>query len=437
MNPVSTIFGGALLLLTASASSIGCSQGEGGALCGFEQAAESGGRAEARGSSVGPGEVGGPHVSGGDASSGAGCSSRFTRNPVLDALPDNTALDLGRYECRSRLPQIPDVCETITDFSRLIYDPYQHRGLMFGGGHSATGRTDVDVFSFDSLSWNSLYASMSCSEVAQGDIDPRGFHRKTGHPTARHTYDMMTVVDDGNCAGRLVLVAQRGTSAGVCHRYDNPIIANSFLPLTAEAKSWTHGAPMLPHPPWLVANAAEFDPSSGTIVIAGTGAPSGGLWVYDLQLEKVRAHIPSRDLEEIHSNLILDPVTGIMYFIRWAKPGKTTSVWKIELDRSDWKKTKITPVPPAGNLPPRGLKGFAYDSAHRVIGGAVTAGKFYVFDPITDTWSAEQMNVRSKDGATPGSMTALMLDYDPVNNVFLFIADGPKGRRTWAYRYRK
>jgi hypothetical protein len=120
-------------------------------------------------------------------------------HPRLADIADNTAVDLGRYDtdCEARLGEGLR-CRSIVSYSRFNYDPFSHRLLMFGGGHAATGRTDVDVFDLRTLTWASLYPSMTCAEIAVGDIDPRGFHRATGHPVARHTYDQNVIADVGS-----------------------------------------------------------------------------------------------------------------------------------------------------------------------------------------------------------------------------------------------
>ena len=83
---------------------------------------------------------------------GAGAA---TPNPNLN-VPVNTAKDLGAYT--SDAPCNP---QTITDYSGFAYDSINHQMLMFGGGHAASARTDVDVFDLkaSSPSWKSAYPS--------------------------------------------------------------------------------------------------------------------------------------------------------------------------------------------------------------------------------------------------------------------------------------
>lgn len=356
----------------------------------------------------------------------------FAKNPTLAGLPDNTALDLGEYSCRERLPQIADYCETIVDFSRFNYDPYHHRILMFGGGHAATGRTDLDAFSFSTLAWNSLYPSMSCADVMRGDIDPRGFHRGTGHPAARHTYDM-SVVGEVDGVGRLFLLSTEGFS-GWCHPYGSPMESVASYPLTSSVSRWGYSVRFTL--PWLYAAAADFDPVSGMVIVIGSTmeAGAGGMWVYSPKLEKVVAFVSSAPYEGLDDNLLYYPPNQRLYLIEHGAPYR---VREIELDRSDWARSKARLLAISGPALSGGrATGWAYDSAHELFGGGVTNGMFHLFDPKTSEWKWLRMNVRSSSGASPGTVQAHLLDYDPVNNVFFFIAEGPQGFRTWAYRYR-
>ncbi|MDD4891962.1 MAG: hypothetical protein PHU85_18740, partial [Phycisphaerae bacterium] len=70
----------------------------------------------------------------------------------------------------------------------------------------------------------------------------------------------------------------------------------------------------------------------------------------------------------------------------------------------------------------------AYDASNKVIGGGVTNNRFYVFDPAKSTWASQEIQ-----GGKPGTMIYHCLAYDPVNNVYVFIAGG----KTWAYRWKR
>lgn len=353
----------------------------------------------------------------------------FTPNPELDALADNTALDLGAYECASRMPQIADHCTLITDYSRLNYDPYVHRVLMFGGGHAATGRTDVDVLDPTTLAWTSLYPSMSCDDVALGDLDPRGFHAATGHPVARHTYDQ-TIVAEVDGVGRLMMFSTEGF-AGYCHQYDVAIQSVASLPLDAACTTWEHSEQL--EIPWSYAIGIEFDPVSGMVIAIGNtaGAGEGGMWVWDPATQSVVTYVDEVAYDGIAANLVYFPPNERMYYV-----STDGIVREIALDRANWAATTSTVVAAAGPVPPAGETGYAYDSRNQVIGGAVFDGTFHVFDPVARMWCADAMQVVSDEGAAIGTGTFHELDYDPVDNVYLLIADGPAGRRTWAYRWR-
>lgn len=345
-----------------------------------------------------------------------------TPNPKFVDLPDGVALDLGRYECESRVPDFN--CRTIFDFSRINYDPFNHRMLIFGGGHAATGRTDIDVFDLDTLQWRSLYLSMSCKSVAEGDVAPGGFHRKSGHPVARHTYDQNVVAEwDGE--GWLIMFSTEGFR-GHCHPYKATIKSVASFPLTGSRTSWMYSPEM--KTPWKYASAAEFDPVSGMIILAS--GQSRGLWVYDPKKQEIVASLWDVPTARDSPNLIYDPRGDKMYLIT----RKTLAVRQFTLDRKDWSKTSGTLIEPRGIVPPP-MRNFAYDSRNHVIGG-IKEGVFYAFDLESLTWSAHPVEARSPDGVKVGSVQHHAIDYDPVNNVFVFVTDKASGRRTWAYRYR-
>jgi hypothetical protein len=90
----------------------------------------------------------------------------------------------------------------------------------------------------------------------------------------------------------------------------------------------------------------------------------------------------------------------------------------------------------AGNIPASQESGWAYDAANQIIGGGIQDGLFYAYSPLTNTWTSNVMQT-DPPGSSVGTLAFHALDYDPINNVFIFITDGDSGRRTWAYRYAK
>lgn len=343
-------------------------------------------------------------------------------NPRLAGLPDGTALDLGPYECESRSPGIR--CETIFDYSRFNYDRFNHRMLAFGGGHAATGRTDVDVFDLDSLTWASLYPSMSCDQVAAGDVDSRGFHRKTGHPIARHTYDQTVVVDDGD-QGWLMLFSVAAQS-GYCHSFKREIKAVAALSLNAANARWEYSKvqPM----PWRYAGVAEYDPVSGMVLLISSR--SGSLWVYDPRQHRVVASKKGSRRPANSSNLVYDQRGDRMYLIDM----KSLQIREYMLNRANWEHT-VERIVETTDAPSEGFRNFAYDSRNHVIAGFAD-GLFHAFDPATRSWSSHVVVEQSATGARLGRVAHHAIDYDPVNNVFILVSGRSGALRTWAYRFR-
>ena len=352
-----------------------------------------------------------------------GSKGNLERNPRLADLADNTALDLGRYECEARAPGLN--CATIFDYSRINYDPYSHRMLIFGGGHAATGRTDVDAFDPATLAWKSLYRSMSCDEVKSSEVDPRGFHRATGHPVTRHTYDQ-NVVATVKGRYRLLMFSTEGFS-GHCHPKKSSIQAVASLPLDGSAPKWEYGPEA--RMPWGYSGAAEFDPVSGMVILVNAKSRSS-MWVYDPAAHSIAAVVALNARNESSSNLLYYPPSGNMVLI----DSKTTDVREIVLNREDWSKSAQRMIDARGERPGP-MRNFAYDAKNRIIGG-VKDGVFYAYDASTRTWTSQKMRTSSNDQAEIGNVAHHAIEYDPVNNVFVFVTDRASGRRTWAYRYR-
>lgn len=360
---------------------------------------------------------------------GSGALDGATRQ-VLERLPANTALDLGVYDCEPRVPGLS--CASVTAYSRFNYDPHNHRLLLFGGGHAATGRTDIDAFDIETLSWSSLYPSMTCEQVMENDLDPRGFHRKTGHPVARHTYDM-SVIGQLDDVPHLFLLSNEGLR-GKCHSYKATIEGVAAFPLIGQAPKWVYSRQF--RFPWSYAAAAEYDPVSKKIIIMGKGRGSSPskAWVYDPNDGSVIAIRIGRGIGSYDHNLVYFPPSDAFYLITRAKP---TVVYEIKLDRSNWNKSSSVRLTTTGDVPSVGRTGYAYDSKNEVIGGGIDDGKFRVFDPRSRSWDAVPMQVKSNDVRTAPRSISHVLDYAPRSNVYFFMTrEDSTRRRTWAYRYR-
>jgi hypothetical protein len=356
---------------------------------------------------------------------GAGQVRGAGPHPKLAALADNTALDLGRYTC-NQPPDDPTDCDTITDYSRIVYDRFNHQLLMFGGGHAATHRTDVDVFDLETLRWTSAYPSTPCSAMRVANVGPRAEWKSSGHPIARHTYDMFLMADNVKQA----LLLGSTTGLGVCLErpkgQDDPyMIAGRIGVYDPVQKSWAYSPASTGG--WMTYAAAEYDPPSGQVVILDYHS----LWTYD-PIKQTAAQQQSSRREELGygKNLVYFPPNQKMYY--FVDGG---DVFEVELNRKHFSWSKIGRVKGIkGNVPKLPETGFAYDSVNRIIGGGVVNGVFHAYDPTTQTWTARTIQTPGVERPV-GSVAFHALDYDPVNNVFFFISDYESGRRTWAYRY--
>jgi hypothetical protein len=354
-------------------------------------------------------------------------------NPTLSSLPANTALDLGPYTGGGQVPECYDP-RAITDYSRFTYDPIHHQMLLFGGGHASTPRTDVDVFNPDTLAWTSAYPSQA--NFAAANLDPsRAAWKESGHPLARHTYDLLPFAAN---TGELILMTGTDGKAACAPGDDVTYwsMTSKIAHYNPVTRTWSWTSVSVPFQPALT---AEYDPVSGMIIHMGSAGFddigwSLSLFTYDPvnRVYQRRLDLPPEDMSYAQ-NLVYFPPTDKMYYI--VGDGR---VWEITLNRSDWSRTKIEPIPVSGTRPNAPETGWAYDAANRIIGGGITNGVFYAFDPLTRTWTSRAIQVQSSSGAVPRYVAFHALDYDPVNQVFLFLGtsgvDGP-AERTWAYRF--
>lgn len=352
-------------------------------------------------------------------------------NPTLAAIANNTALDLGRYACNSPTDN-GGGCGAITDYSGFVYDRTGHQMLMFGGGHAGAYGNEVEIFDFNTLAWVPAYTATLCANQTPENFDPDTASWKDNHaPLARHTWDTMGVTMV-NGRRSLVILTSGGLSAETCHGG-----AQTFPPLQTrtmwfdiEAKTWSYGRTK-PDENWYYATAGEADPVSGKMLDFG----EYGLKTYDPATDTVTQVMqdPASSYDAAHrgysNNLVYFPPNDhFYYFMR----GAVTYVWELSFDRA--KNSVLIKELTTAGAPASQEDGWAYDSKNHVIGGGVLNNTFYAFDPATNTWDSKVMQVVSADGETPGNVVFHALDYDPVDNVYVFLSD--PHRRTWAYRYK-
>ncbi|MBP7061044.1 MAG: hypothetical protein KBA91_03655 [Candidatus Moranbacteria bacterium] len=334
----------------------------------------------------------------------------------------------------------------ISDYSRFTYDSALNKMLMFGGGHSSTPRTDVDVLdlnSASSLTWNSAYASTPVSEMLTSNFNPlTGAWISTGHPRTRHTYDMMPFIPD---TGELTLLYPTGLQSA-CEEVpvsesfwaDNPGGGWAYNPTT---KVWRTIAinPSLWGANQQERPAAEYDPISHKVIMISRY----GFFYYDYATETgVKVKDISMPELNIAQNLVYYPPNGKMYYIE-----NDGTVFEVTLDRDNLvnstivQMTGITGSSPTGAMPPvtdSGETGWAYDSLNQIIGGGIVNDTFYAFDPIAKTWTAKLMH-SDNPAKTIGKQSFHALDYDPIDNVFIFLSLNPGDsfdqQGSWAFRY--
>lgn len=352
----------------------------------------------------------------------------FMPNPRLAGLADETALDLGRFECTPVGGEDPDLCRRVTDYSGLVYDPRGHRLLLFGGGHSTTMSDSIHAFDLGGmLSWTDLYEPTPCGSMNNGNLDgpPGAWISGAGGPFPRpvstHTYDMLAV---SPIADEFIIIS-RNFSGGYCNTAGNDI-GGRVAHYDLSAGQWTFSPTARGSGNYFGGTlpGTEVDPISHQIVILG----GGGLQLYDPATKELSPVWDQIATEGYANHLVYYPPSDKFYFFARETPVK---VYSLALDRADPSRSVVQLLATQGPTSMNGEPGYDYDAVNEVIGGGVQDGQFYTFDPRTLTWTEHPMN-----GGTVGSMAFHALAYDPVNNVFVFVTDYPSGQKTWAYRVR-
>jgi hypothetical protein len=363
-------------------------------------------------------------------------SGVIVANPRFAGLADGEAIDLGEFGCTSPAPDLED-CAAVTDYSGFVYDARGHRFLMFGGGH-ATTMTDT-VFAFDlgdTLTWIELYETTTCEFMTVANLDPVTGAWRTGpsgpypRPLAAHTYDLLAVAPEQN----QFLLLSRLFNGGHCSEAGNDV-GGPIAMFDLDSLGWSFTDVTSPGHENI--DASERDPISGRFVFFGTS----GLSTYDPATRAAVTHVSTYDGEALNdssgaeadmsvlgyaNHLTYYPPTDTFYYFARGE----SDVWALKLDRDDYERSTLDRVSTTGPACPHQEPGYDYDAVNEIIGGGVTDGAFYVFDPRTATWSADEL-----DG-DPGTQAFHALGYDPVDNVFVFRTDYDSGNRTWAYRYR-
>lgn len=351
------------------------------------------------------------------AATSAGASRSAARRSASTLAP-GFARNIGTYA--SGLPG----STAITDYSGIKYDPIGNRMCFFGGGHGPSQETDIRVLDMQTLEWSSLYPSTPRSDMtaANGDSD-YGRWKSTNQPYARHTYNMTGVFER-----RFYMFAWYGQPdhlPGPLPPYGGRVCWYDF-----DARRWSYSRYASSETPWDYYAAAVLDPVSKHFLIAGYAreASPGFIWIYDPTTDdhfKGPAFPP--EVGYAHA-LVYFPPDDRFYALQ--SDGR---VWKIALDRRNLALSTIVAVNVGGSPPPRSARcAFAFDSVNRRIGGNISEGIYYAFDPATQLWSTRAIRVESGSTGIPDQVFHC-LAFDPASGCFACLS--PSGTATtWIYR---
>ena len=348
------------------------------------------------------------------------------REKIIAMLSDNTAIDLGVYNCSGRGPEGESdyLCKTISDYSGMVRDPITGRFLMFGGGHAATARTDIDVFDFSSMNWKSAYKSTACNNMTKNNFNKDNVSWKaTGHPVSRHTYDLLGVISKPH--EFIIMRPRGGADSAQCGGFGKTI-KTKIAHYNFTKKNWSYSV----IGQWTDYAASEYDPKSGRFVLVG----GGGIYSYD-PVQRKQAVIKKFSRSELGyaNNLVYFPPNDHFYYIT---RGKNISVYELTLDRNNWNKTTLKKIDNIkGDAPGTPETGWAYDSINHLIGGGIVKGLFHAYDPVKKSWIEKRMETKSTNSKI-GTQAFHVIEYSPEINAYVFKTLAQSGHRIWIYRYK-
>ncbi|MBL8029377.1 MAG: T9SS type A sorting domain-containing protein [Fibrobacteres bacterium] len=348
----------------------------------------------------------------------------FERTTIISSLANGEVINLGQYTCTT-MPGDYSSCLGITVYSGFVYDPQHHKLLQFGGGHASTMRDDVNVFHFDSLLWKSAYQSTQCSEMTLDNFDTvTGAWKTTGHPHSRHTYDMLNYADT---LGELLLMETGHALYTTCANGTFPIVHGRIGHYNPSTGKWRYSKAAAQ---WERYAASEYDPVSGRVIIVHTN----GVWLYDPVSETI-SKLSAEGGPGIENTLVYYPPTDKFYHIATSWVASFT-VTEFTINRSTWTLTSRTLSGMTGDFPVwsngNAERGFVYDKVNQRIGGGISNGFYYSFDPRIGVWSKSSVTVPGLT-VTP-SVIAHSIAYDTVNKVVIFQIDLNYKRYSIAYR---
>lgn len=361
-------------------------------------------------------------------------AAEFHPNPRLQAIAPNHALDLGVYECSDGEDRRHSDCATNTDYSGMVYDAQRHRMLLFGGGHAATYRDDVDIFDLRTLNWRSAYPPTPCEDLRLDNVDvTNGRWISSNHPIARHSYDLLAMA--GKPSELFLFPPVQGRGRGCQHLPKGKpyvIAEGRVAAYNPDTRQWRYTR----QPALGFRYAAETDPVSGLIILVDRT----GLQTFDPHTgeltQRLRFHHPDMHWER---NLVYyPPLDRFYYFVqggldhRGGKSEVLEGVYEITLDRRHWGNSRIQRLEDVA-APGQTANAWAYDAAHQLIGGGPFQGRFYAFDPRTHRWQSR--TIQAPDALNVGTVSAYALAFDPIDGVYIFRTDHASGRHTWAYRW--
>jgi hypothetical protein len=249
--------------------------------------------------------------------------------------------------------------------------------------------------------------------------------KTTGHPIARHTYDLLGATK--NPHQFLILRGGGSYSSGTkCSGFTTRKGENRVAHYNFETGKWSYSVIGM----WPTYAASEYDPVSGLFIFVG----ETGVFSYDPVSREQKAIKTGYYVHLSYAqNLVYFPPNDKFYYFI---SGSAAKVYEVTLDRENWGKSTIELVEnTTGTLPVTSETGWDYDSANQIIGGAVSEGVFHVYDPKNKNWGSHKI-INESSSFEIGTQAFHAIQYSERENVFLFKTDYKSKYKVWLYRFK-
>ncbi len=374
------------------------------------------------------------------------------QNPTLLNIENDTWVNLNA-PLDSSFPDKPP-SETLA-YSGMAYDSFNHKILLFGGGHNNGYDDRVWAFDFDTLKWTPEYAATGDPKNLPANyfdeqnypgaiFNPPGESIADAHPISLHTYDNLTFITNspnGTPVNEMFMAGAASYSGSPEVRPYWPNDPDFTWTYNHQTKKWTWrdvgGGRINSEEPSGKGTASEYDPSTGLVFLFEGNSNPGEVWSYNIDQDKWSKYATidhiGIEIAAAYVDRAGESPAIYVFGTEFGPEGSADTLYKFDIASKNWSEIPTGSIkPPAG-----GGYGLAYDSRNDVLLAYKQNGRIYAYRFDLKAW--EQKAQGPVDPFQPGRIERVHgnFQFDPINNVVIFTHISNFRVETWAYRYKQ